>query len=71
MAAAAALRRAMALHERASDLIRIGAYRSGTDPDLDHAIGLQPSIRALLTQSTDEQSTPEQSLTALMKVVGP
>jgi flagellum-specific ATP synthase len=69
LAAAAALRRAMALHERASDLIRIGAYRSGTDPDLDRAIGLQPSIRALLTQSTGEQSTPEQAVAALLKLV--
>jgi flagellum-specific ATP synthase len=70
LAAAAALRRAMALHERASDLIRIGAYRSGTDPDLDRAIALQPSIRALLTQRTEEQSTPEEALAALLQLAG-
>jgi flagellum-specific ATP synthase len=67
--AAASLRRSMALYHHASDLIRIGAYRSGADPDLDRAIGLQPAIRELLTQRAEEPSAFEQSVSALMRVV--
>ncbi|HEY3989097.1 MAG TPA: FliI/YscN family ATPase [Acidobacteriaceae bacterium] len=66
--AAAALRRAMALHDRASDLIRIGAYKAGTDADLDRAIALQPVIRALLTQNAQETTSFEETVDALLKV---
>jgi flagellum-specific ATP synthase len=55
LSVAAGLRRAMALYDRSSDLIRIGAYKPGTDPDLDRAISLQPAIRVLLTQSATEK----------------
>lgn len=53
--AAGVVRRIMALYERSSDLIRIGAYKAGTDLDLDQAIDMQPMIRSLLTQNSDEK----------------
>lgn len=53
--AARALRRAMAHYDRSSDLIRIGAYKAGTDPELDRAIALQPAIRGLLMQDAHER----------------
>jgi flagellum-specific ATP synthase len=66
--AASALRRSMALYDRASDLIRIGAYKSGTDAELDHAIGLQPVIRTLLTQDAEQRASFDATLHALLQV---
>lgn len=68
MRAASSLRRSMALHDRASDLIRIGAYRAGTDADLDRAIALQPAIRRLLMQRADEHPSLEETVQALIQV---
>jgi len=66
--AAGALRRLMALHDRASDLIRIGAYKAGTDADLDRAILLQPVIRTLLTQNASQRTSLDESVDALLRV---
>jgi flagellum-specific ATP synthase len=66
--AAAALRRSMALHDRAADLIRIGAYKAGTDRDLDHAIALQPVIRTLLTQEAQQRMSLDETVDALLQV---
>lgn len=66
--AAAALRRAMAIYDRASDLIRIGAYKAGTDEEVDAAIALQASIRTLLTQNANEEVSLDQALSALRRL---
>jgi flagellum-specific ATP synthase len=65
---AAALRRAMAIYDRASDLIRIGAYKTGADEELDRAIALQPAIRALLTQSAEEKVSLQQAVNTLLRL---
>jgi flagellum-specific ATP synthase len=66
--AAGALRRSMALHDRAADLIRIGAYKAGTDAQLDHAIALQPVIRTLLTQEAQQRMSLDDTVDALLQV---
>ncbi|MFL6428554.1 MAG: FliI/YscN family ATPase [Acidobacteriaceae bacterium] len=66
--AAGELRRLMALHDRAADLIRIGAYKPGTDVELDRAIALQPLIRALLTQDAAQRTPIEEAVQALLQV---
>jgi flagellum-specific ATP synthase len=66
--AAGALRRLMALHDRAADLIRIGAYKPGTDAELDRAIALQPVIRALLTQDAEQRTSLDEGVGALLQV---
>ena len=66
--AAGALRRLMALHDRAADLIRIGAYKAGTDAELDRAIALQPAIRTLLTQSAEQRMSLDEAVEALLQV---
>ena len=53
----ALVRRARAilgLHAEMADMIRLGAYRSGTDPAVDEAIALTPAIEAVLHQSRDD-----------------
>ncbi len=58
----------MALTDRASDLIRIGAYKAGADADLDRAIALQPMIRTLLTQDAEQNASLGETVEALLQV---
>ena len=51
---AALLRRLLSVYARSEDLVRIGAYKAGSDPDLDRALQHRPAIRAFLTQRMDE-----------------
>jgi flagellum-specific ATP synthase len=53
-AAAVELRRMLAAHRDAKDLIDIGAYVPGSNPLVDRAIALADPIRNFLTQSMDE-----------------
>jgi flagellum-specific ATP synthase len=52
---AALLRRLMAVYARSEDLVRIGAYKPGSDPDLDRALRSRRAIRAFVTQDSHEQ----------------
>jgi flagellum-specific ATP synthase len=52
---AALLRRLMAVYARSEDLVRIGAYKPGSDPDLDRALRARNSMRAFVTQQSQEQ----------------
>ncbi|MDE3148066.1 MAG: FliI/YscN family ATPase [Acidobacteriota bacterium] len=49
------LRRLMAIYARSEDLVRIGAYKPGSDPDLDRALRAREALRSFLTQDAREQ----------------
>jgi flagellum-specific ATP synthase len=49
------MRRLMAVYARSEDLVRIGAYKPGSDPDLDRALRARVAIRAFVTQNSHEQ----------------
>lgn len=51
---AALLRRMMAVYARSEDLVRIGAYKPGSDADLDRAIQARSVLREFLMQTADE-----------------
>lgn len=68
-AASTELRRLLAAHREAKDLIEIGAYVAGTNPLVDRAVRLQPAIDLLLRQSTDDLTPADQSWMALQQVV--
>jgi flagellum-specific ATP synthase len=51
---AALLRRLMAVYARSEDLVRIGAYKPGADPDLDRALQARGAMRAFMTQDSLE-----------------
>ncbi|MEM9652376.1 MAG: FliI/YscN family ATPase [Actinomycetota bacterium] len=57
----AAARRLLAVHERARDLIEVGAYAPGADPELDQAVLLAPALDAFRRQSLKEVGDPTQS----------
>jgi flagellum-specific ATP synthase len=46
----------LAQYEDMADMIRIGAYRAGSDAKIDEAIAYYPRLEAFLTQSIDEPS---------------
>jgi flagellum-specific ATP synthase len=54
-----------------AELIRLGAYRSGTDPEVDEAIRLRPALEAFLAQGKDERADLTQSYAALRAAIGP
>lgn len=53
-AAANQLRSLMALYRENEDLITIGAYKQGSDPKIDYAIGHMDKINQFLVQEVDE-----------------
>ncbi|MCU0968749.1 MAG: flagellar protein export ATPase FliI [Rubrivivax sp.] len=59
--AARRLRQLMARHAKARDLIALGAYVPGHDPELDTAVRLHPRIVALLQQDMHERARLESS----------
>lgn len=50
-------RKSIATYEDMAELIRLGAYKSGTNAEVDHAIGLHPLFEKFLTQRKDERSS--------------
>lgn len=57
--AANRIRETMALLENAADLIRVGAYASGSNPQLDSAIAIEQEIQRFLRQKPHETSDIE------------
>lgn len=63
-------RRIISTYEDMAELIRLGAYRKGTDPSVDEAIALYPRLEALLTQDKSERSDIKAGLKSLEAIVG-
>lgn len=63
------LRRLMAAHREVRELVEIGAYVPGTNPEADRANAIWPQINAFLRQDLDERVTPEQSWALLHAIV--
>lgn len=64
-AQAAKARRLLAAHARSEDLIRIGAYKAGTDDELDRALRAMPLLREYLEQGSDERVNLEDAVARL------
>jgi flagellum-specific ATP synthase len=72
-AQAATVRRARAilsLHGDMVDMVRLGAYRAGTDAAVDEALRLTPAIEDFLRQSPGEQSSFDESFQRLNQALG-
>ncbi len=63
-------RQAMAAYANMEELIRIGAYRAGTDPAIDRAIRLNAPIEAFLRQDKEEATSLDDSFAALGAILG-
>lgn len=60
----------LSAYESNRDLVLMGAYRSGSDPLVDKAIALHPSLAAFMTQERDEHVTLQSAQEALANVLG-
>jgi flagellar protein export ATPase FliI len=67
-AAAAAMRNALATYNKQKDLITLGAYQPGTDPQVDDAIRRIDDINNFLKQPTDEKVTSTESIDRLCEM---
>ena len=59
----------MTLYEDMAELIRLGAYKAGTNPEVDNAVALHPKLEAFLRQKKDEQAGLSESYTALSDIL--
>jgi flagellum-specific ATP synthase len=50
-------RQVMATYADMEELIRLGAYRPGSSPEVDEAIRLNPHLEAFLAQGKEESTT--------------
>ncbi len=68
-AEARAFRHLWSLHEQNRDLISVGAYKAGSNPDLDRAIALLPRMRAFLRQDMREKVPMPETLAQLQALL--
>jgi flagellum-specific ATP synthase len=62
-------REAMSTFADMEELIRLGAYRRGSDPDVDRAIALNPAFEAFLSQQREERTSIADGYTMLEAIV--
>ena len=62
------LKNIMATYNEAEDLINIGAYKSGSNPNIDYAIEKINAVNAFLQQGTDEKFTFEETVAQLKQI---
>ena len=63
-------RQTLAAYSNMEELIRIGAYRTGADPQIDRAIALNPALEAFLGQDKDEVTDLDTSFDQLAQILG-
>ncbi len=66
--AALTFRSWLATYLDAEDLINIGAYKKGTNPDIDTAIDQYPILLSFLKQSIEEEASYADTLQRLSKI---
>ena len=67
-ALAGKLKNVLATYNEAEDLINIGAYKNGSNPDIDYAIRKIKDVNTFLCQGTDEKFKFEEEIALLGEV---
>ena len=63
-------RRVLGAYDNMAEMIRLGVYRTGSDPMVDRAIHAQPEFDRFLGQGVDERAEAADSFAKLAEVVG-
>ncbi len=66
--AAGKLKNVLATYNEAEDLINIGAYKAGSNPDIDYAISMNKQVKEFLLQDVDEKVSFEDSVERLKRM---
>jgi flagellum-specific ATP synthase len=59
----------LAVYEDMAELIRLGAYKPGTNVEVDAACKVYPKLEAFLTQKKDERATLAEGYTELEAIM--
>lgn len=70
LGAAHNMRELLGVHREALDLIQVGAYVSGSDPNVDLAIRLAPQFEGFLRQSVNEATPRADTIQVLCHLAG-
>ncbi|HEY2659903.1 MAG TPA: flagellar protein export ATPase FliI [Caulobacteraceae bacterium] len=62
-------RQTLAAYSNMEELIRIGAYRTGSDPQIDRAIALHGALESFLGQNKDEATSLDDSFARLAAIL--
>ncbi|MGH1399305.1 MAG: flagellar protein export ATPase FliI [Alphaproteobacteria bacterium] len=57
-------------YENMAELIRLGAYRRGSDPDVDEAIMIYPELEEFLSQHKEDKTLIEEGFARLAAIIG-
>jgi flagellum-specific ATP synthase len=60
----------LSTYENMAELIRIGAYKKGSDPAIDDAVHYYPALEEFLKQGKGERSDLASSYAALAEILG-
>ncbi|HEY8254014.1 MAG TPA: flagellar protein export ATPase FliI [Rhizomicrobium sp.] len=60
----------MTIYEDMAELIRLGAYKAGTNPEVDEAVRLYPQLEAFLGQTKSERASMADGYDALAAILG-
>jgi flagellum-specific ATP synthase len=63
-------RQPLTIYEDMAELIRLGAYKAGTNPEVDNAVRLYPQLEAFLSQKKDERAVLAEGYDALSAIMG-
>jgi len=63
-------RKPLTVYEDMAELIRLGAYKAGTNPEVDNAVRLYPALEAFLSQGKNEPASLSQGYDALAQIMG-
>lgn len=62
-------RQVLSVYDDMAELIRLGAYKTGSHPDVDQAILLYPELQKFLTQDVEEHSNHAESFEQLASIL--
>jgi flagellum-specific ATP synthase len=60
----------LTIYEDMAELIRLGAYKAGTNPEVDEAMRLYPQLEAFLAQEKTERAVLSEGYEALSAIMG-
>ena len=65
----AEFKRIMNLYSGSKDMIELGAYRHGTNPDLDHAMRIIPDLKKFMSQDINESSSRKSAMDKIREIL--
>ena len=63
-------RQLMSAYDNMAELIRLGAYKAGSNPEVDEAISYHPKLEAFMAQRKDEKADLESGYRQLAEILG-